>query len=565
MTYEMLDKETLTDLIRFAGGLTQDVYPDFIQIQRYVNGEEKLLEWKLADVLSNKQRVDLVNGDIIRVKPINKPMDTYVDIQGSVYYPGRFDLGSNQTLKALIAKAMPNERAKADFLLVERTRPDATIEVITVPFPGYNGAADFPLKERDRIHILDQATYSDVATISVNGQVRKPFTRELAFGDRLTVSQALELAGGLKPTVYPVAYIFRKNLLNPVEVKYIRIELDKSADTPLQPGDQLNIYDNTTYTNVGELKVFGAVKNPGTYTYDQTMNVRDLLINAGGFNVGAAYNRVEVFRTVLSPTEPAKLSLITLTVDSNYQVVTPEYFTLQPYDQLVVRMTPNFTLGRTVEITGQVKYPGTYVLESKQTTLAEVIKLAGGLLKAADPYGAQLFRTYKNRGNVSIHLTKAVRHPNNEMHNPILFEGDVINIGRKENTVRILENGTRMANYVSVGETDSIKNVVFQGKRTASWYIRNFAGGFQKNADRNSVTVTYANNQMQATKRFLIFFRVSPIVQPGATIALRMDPEKVEAELKPEEKMDFETTVSKTLSVLTSTLSIILLVKSLNN
>jgi len=46
---------------------------------------------------------------------------------------------------------------------------------------------------------------------------------------------------------------------------------------------------------------------------------------------------------------------------------------------------------------------------------------------------------------------------------------------------------------------------------------------------------------------------------------MRMAPEKVEAELKPEEKMDFETTVSKTLSVLTSTLSIILLVKSLNN
>lgn len=276
-----------------------------------------------------------------------------------------------------------------------------------------------------------------------------------------------------------------------------------------------------------------------------------------------AYNRVEVFRTVLSPTEPAKLSLITLTVDSNYQVVTPERFTLQPYDQLVVRMTPNFTLGRTVELTGQVRYPGTYVLESKQTTLAEVIKQAGGLLKAADPYGAQLFRTYKNRGDISIHVTKAIRHPKNEAHNPILFEGDVINIGRKENTVRILENGTRMELYSTIGQRDSIKNIVYQGNHSAAWYIRNFAGGFQKNADRNSVVVINANNQVEATKRFLIFFRVSPIVKPGATIALKMDPEKVEAELEPKEKMEFETTVSKTLSVLTSTLSIILLVKSL--
>ena len=103
-----------------------------------------------------------------------------------------------------------------------------------------------------------------------------------------------------------------------------------------------------------------------------------------------------------------------------------------------------------------------------------------------------------------------------------------------------------------------VRNVAYQGAQCAGWYIRNFAGGFQKNADRNSVTVTYPNNKMVATKRFLIFFRGYPTVVPGSTITLKMDENKVKESLQPKEKMDFETTVSKTLSVLTLTLSIIL-------
>ena len=82
----------------------------------------------------------------------------------------------------------------------------------------------------------------------------------------------IKFAGGLKESVYPVAYIFRSNLFNPVEMKYIRIELEKSGDVQLQPGDQLNIYDNATYTNVGELRISGAVKNQTGYTFETTVS-----------------------------------------------------------------------------------------------------------------------------------------------------------------------------------------------------------------------------------------------------------------------------------------------------
>ena len=89
-----------------------------------------------------------------------------------------------------------------------------------------------------------------------------------------------------------------------------------------------------------------------------------------------------------------------------------------------------------------------------------------------------------------------------------------------------------------------------------------FAGGFDKMADRMSVTVTYPNNQSDGTKRFL-GFRRTPVVNPGGVITLRMDNEKREREEKPKEKIDWGVEARNSLSALTSVVSIILLLDRL--
>jgi len=138
MTYEMLPNETLTNLIQYAGDVKMDVFPDFVQIERYINGEQRLFEYDLKEVRSGKTKVDLMNGDLVHIKAIGKPMDQYVDVEGSVYYPGRFDLSSNATLKALIANAKPTYQAKTDVLFIERIKPDSTFEVLSVQFPEHS-------------------------------------------------------------------------------------------------------------------------------------------------------------------------------------------------------------------------------------------------------------------------------------------------------------------------------------------------------------------------------------------------------------------------------------------
>lgn len=555
MRYELVEGETLTDLIRYAGGLTYNAYPNFVQIERQQDGEVKLLEYDLSSIMGGKV-VHLEAGDVVRIKASNQPNENYVSISGDVYYEGQFDYHNNRTLKALLEQAKPRYTAKTDFLFVERTRPDRTVEVLTVPFPGENGSSDFMLEPRDAVRVLSLSQYRDVSTISVQGQVRIPFTRDFALNDRMSVSQALEYAGGLKPSVFPVAYLFRTDLTNPDKKEYIAVSLDKDGNKLLQPGDVLRIYDNTRYTNIGEVSVSGAVKEAVRTTFDSSLTVHDLLSMAGGFTEGAAYNRIEVFRVNISKTDEVQFDMITLTVDDNFNPVDPT-FQVQPYDHFVVRRTPNFSIGRSVEVNGRVSYPGEYVLEDGKTHLSEIIAKAGGMLDDASPY-ATLIRTYKGRGPISVNLKQMNRHRKNIEFDPILMEGDILEINRLENTVIIRSTGTRMGQYVPEDYSMDQKTLTFKGSRSAAWYIRHNAGGFAKRADRNSVTVTLPNYESESVRRFL-WIRNYPEVQPGGVVTLSMNAEKVKKDAEPKEKVDIETTLSKALSSIMSVVSILLL------
>ena len=558
MKYEIKGKENLEDLIVFSGGTNADARPDYVKITRIIEGEEKLFEYDLTKVLNGEQSVELKNGDRVNILSIKRPLENYVDIRGSVYYPGRYDLESNPTLSSLIKNAQPNFNAKTDLVFVERIRPNQTVELLTLPILDNK---DYKLQSRDNVQILDLKTYQDQMEFSVVGSVRNPFTRNLSFEDKLTVGEALEIAGGLTPTANKNAYIYRKNWNNPEQTTYISVDVKSDSLLQLRAGDQLKIYDETIYTDFGNIRISGAVRETQNLSYDPSINLHDLIINAGGLSIGAYYAGLQVFRVNLSTTQEVQFEMITLEVDSNYQLVSPESFQLQPYDHVVVRMTPDFNLGKTIEINGQVKYPGFYMIDNNETNLYDVIKSAGGLLDDADKFGTSLFRTYRNKGNISFDISSYPMNRNKIIKNPILFEGDVININRIENTVKIFYEATQMSKY-NPAEEGEFQNIIYQGRKSSKWYINNFSGGFLKNADRKSMVVTLPNNQTIGTKRFL-GINIYPRVLPGSTIRLNMDTEKQQKLLEPKEKVDLETTLSKSLATLTSILSVILLVERL--
>src|SRR6185295_14356367 len=67
---------------------------------------------------------------------------------------------------------------------------------------------------------------------------------------------------------------------------------------------------------------------------------------------------------------------------------------LQAYDNVLVLRQGEWSLQRTVVLSGQVKSPGRYSLRSKTERLAELIERAGGLTKEAYPGGIQFYRSF---------------------------------------------------------------------------------------------------------------------------------------------------------------------------
>jgi protein involved in polysaccharide export with SLBB domain len=75
-----------------------------------------------------------------------------------------------------------------------------------------------------------------------------------------------------------------------------------------------------------------------------------------------------------------------------------EAFILKPFDHIFMRQAPSYFVQQTVNITGEVLYPGSYSIRSKNERISDLIKRSGGISKFAYIEGATLQRDYKIAG-----------------------------------------------------------------------------------------------------------------------------------------------------------------------
>ncbi len=548
-TYAVSPLNSAFNAVALAGG------PDSIGTVRrieWVRGTTRRtldLYGMLSDPTLNTQ-LDLQSGDVVFIPPAG-PL---VRAEGAVRRPMRYEMIPGETVADLIRFAGGlDQDANPDIIQIQRFERGESV-LIETTLDG-----NFPLRMGDIVRV--RRNRADVsAKIGVGGAVFYP--GYFGFKPDMTVADALDLAGGLLPGANNRAYLERRELTDTTQVSFIAIDLFSEAGkrTPLRPNDRISVYDRALYSNVGEVGISGAVKQYVRLGFSDDLQVSDLVIQAGGVVVGAALNRVQVFRTNIYPDKPSELVDLVIQLGADYRVIHPENFKLQPYDEIVIRLTPGFQLRRTVEINGEVNYPGSYTLENRQLHLSDLITKAGGLRDQADPIGATLFRTYGNRGFIVTNLNQALRNPRSATFDPILMAGDVININRRENTVTIQGDGVRLGFAVSDSLLGSAKvNVTYQGEKSALWYIERYAGGFQERADKRSVTVTLKNGQVLATRRFLLWNRY-PDVQSGATINVEMKPEEVRTEGS---NVDWDQIYNRTLQSTTTLLTLLVLIRQL--
>lgn len=558
--YELTGTENLLQLLDFAGGLTADAYREVIQVSRFADDKQVLIDVNLKALLASQQNFELKNGDAVIVRTIPTAIENTATIEGKINLPGQYALTETPRISDLLKKGELRPESRMDLAFLLRENPNGTRRLIQISpaqllaQPG--SADDLLLAPKDILTIYAQSRYTDSTSISVRGAVREEIlTYPFASDSSITLERAINLAGGLRPDATGLGYILRSNPNNIKEKDYLPVDVSAALANPngtanivLQPFDEIVTLSAPAYTDVADVNVVGAVRTPGKFQYSPSLTLKDALILAGGMKLEAARNRVDVYRVIITPNQPTRTLAISVEVDNNYNITGGgSDFTIQPFDEIVVRTAPDFELQEFVNLNGEVLYPGRYALTSDNERLSELIQRAGGLSAEADDRAATLFRTENNKGFVVTRLDEAIRAPRS-VEDHILKAGDVINIPKHQDLVTIRASNTDLSQILrSRVATGGQINVAWHRGKRAGWYIKEYAGGFSKNAHRKKVKVEQPNGKINRTRNFLLF-RHYPKVAKGSIV---MVPAKPVKEKKNREKgtVDWDKKLTQILAV----------------
>ena len=378
-----------------------------------------------------------------------------------------------------------------------------------------------------------------------------------AWRSGMRLSELVRLAGGFRPAVYPGrAHIERLNLADSARYMVV-VELPADSTQPYPNDIALDDYDIVTVYGREEFRenrivsISGMVNRPGTYPYRAGMTLRDLVLKARGLRDGALLDTAEVARLPADRSGGTLAIRLRIPMDSTYVFEgnpsiyrqlpglpapgkgAPEV-TLEPYDQVTIFRQPEFELQRTVNVTGEVRFPGTYAITSKDELISDLVERADGVLPTAYVEGARFFRQTGNAGQVNIELARAIARPGGP-HDINLRPGDSLDIPEYDPTVRV------------TGAVNSPTSVLYRDGGDLDYYIAN-AGGYRRNADKGRVSVRYANGSARVKSGFL-FFRSVPKPGPGSTVFVPESP--------PSEGLDVTQLLATVAQILVSAVAIV--------
>jgi protein involved in polysaccharide export with SLBB domain len=139
------------------------------------------------------------------------------------------------------------------------------------------------------------------------------------------------------------------------------------------------------------VSISGEVHFPGEYPLSKGMTTRDLVLASGGLTDASFSLGAELTRLGLDDQKYATVDHIRVHSQALRDNNQTNSFQLQPYDSLSIKPIPSWRAGESIELTGEVNFPGNYVIRPGEE-LKEVIERAGGLTDRAFPKGALFTR-----------------------------------------------------------------------------------------------------------------------------------------------------------------------------
>ncbi|WP_106828169.1 SLBB domain-containing protein [Parabacteroides pacaensis] len=426
-SFELKNKETLDDLIHYAGGFTGDAYINNVRVSRKAAERYKIFtvdkkEYSLF-VMEDK--------DDVKVDAVIPMFKNRLRIRGAVWRGGEYELSDEiNTIKNLIESA---GGLKGDEFIgraqLSRLNPDFTKEIIAIDIKGIlNGTiSDIFLKPEDELYIPSIFDLQENYTIQVRGAVNKPAT--FPFRDNMTIEDAVIAAGGLKEAASLINVEVARRLKDP----YTKEITNKTAQIfnftlsdslkiihgekmfILHPFDEVIVRFSPGYQVQQQVRIKGEILFAGTYILtEKNERLSDLVRKAGGISQngyirGASLKRrinederrrmeaILNLNTIQSAKDSMNIALLNMNVytvgidlekaleqpGSMYDIV------LRDDDELFI---PQFQ--STVRISGAVNYANS-VTYSKNMGVKEYLSQAGGYTDVSRKYPVVVYMNGK--------------------------------------------------------------------------------------------------------------------------------------------------------------------------
>ncbi len=307
-----------------------------------------------------------------------------VQVLGEVVMPGSYSISSLATaFNALyLAGGISDVGTLRDIKVYRSGKLLARIDVYDYLMNG-TLAGNVRLQDNDVIIV---GTYD--CLVEVRGKVKRPMFYEMKPNE--SVQRVLAFAGGFTGDAYTKNVRLVRKAGQEYSIHTIE-EFEMNGFT-LADGDSLYV-DSVIprFSNMVEIR--GAVMHPGMFQMNgKVQSVRELLLAAEGLREDAFTERAVMHR------EKEDLTLEMISVDiKGIMDGSVADVPLKKNDVLFIPSKTDLTGEQTLRINGEVNYPGTYQY-AENTTIQDLILLAGGLTRAASTAKIDVFRRYYQPG-----------------------------------------------------------------------------------------------------------------------------------------------------------------------
>lgn len=434
--YELKNEQNIRDIVNLAGGLLATAAPKKAQIKR-INRNSDRLELIQVDLTRGGNEQRILNGDVIRVYPVNAKIENAIILKGNILEPGSSEWKPGLKFYDLVTEDIL--RLNTDMntaAIVRENNAEKSKEIIYINLAKEIESRErsMPLESRDEIIIFSthdsrsnlladvvqqfklQATSTNqVNTVELKGYFKHNGVYPLQKNSRLL--DLIEISGGMQAgTDRKYALLLRRNhqdgsytpmhirlqeaLSNPMSdhnpviqaldrIYIMDAVIDRSE--MLKPEIELIVKQAKANQPSRFIEIKGPVFHPGKYPLTAGMSIQALIEAAGGmkeqaYTESATLTRDELIQDQYSKINNFNVNMLDKNAEYNLQT------RLQPGDFVVIREKPEWNkASQTVTITGEVRYPGTYKIAKRETVCA-FMKRVGGFNEDAYLFGTVFLR-----------------------------------------------------------------------------------------------------------------------------------------------------------------------------